>query len=112
CITIFAAALPSFVALLAVHSFPTRRSSDLPPAVVKDLKGKNTSGVSGEPQPSLLGWLREPETRLGTRQQLPPVILNGAPRGSRLDRKSTRLNSSHVSNSYAVFCLKKTSRSI
>src|SRR5699024_11630411 len=24
-----------------------------------------------------------------------------------LDRKSTRLNSSHVSNSYAVFCLKK-----
>src|SRR5437868_7981061 len=28
------------------------------------------------------------------------------PRGSR-DRKSTRLNSSHVSISYAVFCLKK-----
>src|SRR5690606_41824258 len=25
----------------------------------------------------------------------------------RLDRKSTRLNSSHVKNSYAVFCLKK-----
>src|SRR5699024_11929851 len=25
----------------------------------------------------------------------------------RPDRKSTRLNSSHVSNSYAVFCLKK-----
>src|SRR5699024_11356591 len=27
--------------------------------------------------------------------------------GSKLDRKSTRLNSSHVSISYAVFCLKK-----
>src|SRR5207249_6848617 len=27
--------------------------------------------------------------------------------GSNLDRKSTRLNSSHVSISYAVFCLKK-----
>src|SRR5437868_9212904 len=27
--------------------------------------------------------------------------------GSRQDRKSTRLNSSHVSISYAVFCLKK-----
>src|SRR5699024_11233413 len=27
--------------------------------------------------------------------------------GSTLDRKSTRLNSSHVSISYAVFCLKK-----
>src|SRR5438067_2974887 len=26
---------------------------------------------------------------------------------TRRDRKSTRLNSSHVSNSYAVFCLKK-----
>src|SRR5699024_12848058 len=28
-------------------------------------------------------------------------------RSSRQDRKSTRLNSSHVSISYAVFCLKK-----
>src|SRR5204862_2058233 len=27
--------------------------------------------------------------------------------GQKLDRKSTRLNSSHVENSYAVFCLKK-----
>src|SRR5437868_8866259 len=27
--------------------------------------------------------------------------------GKRADRKSTRLNSSHVSISYAVFCLKK-----
>src|SRR5215510_12693093 len=26
------------------------------------------------------------------------------------DRKSTRLNSSHVANSYAVFCLKKKTR--
>src|SRR5207302_2612380 len=31
---------------------------------------------------------------------------NGS-RGSDLDRKSTRLNSSHVKISYAVFCLKK-----
>src|SRR5947199_5994483 len=28
-------------------------------------------------------------------------------RSSRLDRKSTRLNSSHLGISYAVFCLKK-----
>src|SRR5438045_7917484 len=27
--------------------------------------------------------------------------------GPRQDRKSTRLNSSHLGNSYAVFCLKK-----
>src|SRR5690606_39648634 len=31
----------------------------------------------------------------------------GAVRGWNIDRKSTRLNSSHVKNSYAVFCLKK-----
>src|SRR5699024_12539697 len=30
-----------------------------------------------------------------------------SPPGSGIDRKSTRLNSSHVSRSYAVFCLKK-----
>src|SRR3712207_8976841 len=29
------------------------------------------------------------------------------PGGRRLDRKSTRLNSSHANISYAVFCLKK-----
>src|SRR5690606_5585998 len=29
-----------------------------------------------------------------------------------LDRKSTRLNSSHVKNSYAVFCLKKKKKTI
>src|SRR6266576_1199115 len=31
----------------------------------------------------------------------------GRSAGSRADRKSTRLNSSHVESSYAVFCLKK-----
>src|SRR5690625_6596323 len=31
----------------------------------------------------------------------------GKPKGAELDRKSTRLNSSHVAISYAVFCLKK-----
>src|SRR5699024_12196430 len=30
-----------------------------------------------------------------------------SPEVSKIDRKSTRLNSSHVSISYAVFCLKK-----
>src|SRR2546421_5147680 len=32
---------------------------------------------------------------------------NPSPSRSRLDRKSTRLNSSHDQMSYAVFCLKK-----
>src|SRR5690242_21285489 len=33
--------------------------------------------------------------------------LSVADDGRGIDRKSTRLNSSHMSNSYAVFCLKK-----
>src|SRR3712207_7561586 len=40
-----------------------------------------------------------PEPRLDARQDLPP--------SPRVDRKSTRLNSSHANISYAVFCLKK-----
>src|SRR5690554_7677406 len=35
------------------------------------------------------------------------VVLLLLPRGAQQDRKSTRLNSSHVRISYAVFCLKK-----
>src|SRR5215208_7373385 len=35
------------------------------------------------------------------------VAANPGPLGHRPDRKSTRLNSSHVAISYAVFCLKK-----
>src|SRR6266851_509363 len=39
----------------------------------------------------------------------PRPMLRRAPRRFRPggDRKSTRLNSSHITNSYAVFCLKK-----
>src|SRR5689334_24686117 len=35
------------------------------------------------------------------------VIAAPRPNGAAIDRKSTRLNSSHSSISYAVFCLKK-----
>src|SRR5699024_11513016 len=50
---------------------------------------------------------------LKTRGSLSParkaLVLSRVPRIARIrvDRKSTRLNSSHVSISYAVFCLKK-----
>src|SRR3712207_7835651 len=36
--------------------------------------------------------------------------LRADPRGGAVDRKSTRLNSSHANISYAVFCLKKKNR--
>src|SRR5207249_12000411 len=69
-------------ALRDLHSFPTRRSSDLFFVTL--------------PTFSLLGIL-EPEA-------MPAAFFNNTE-----DRKSTRLNSSHVSISYAVFCLKKKS---
>src|SRR5690606_32927510 len=51
-------------------------------------------------------------TYLQVQQQLPPVpdieaFLASHQTGVAQDRKSTRLNSSHVKISYAVFCLKK-----
>src|SRR5690349_22728140 len=53
-----------------------------------------------------------------TKKRLPPTVAEKTKHhildtiaamvsGARLDRKSTRLNSSHVEISYAVFCLKK-----
>src|SRR5439155_6835314 len=39
--------------------------------------------------------------------RMPNVILKMMDASAFLDRKSTRLNSSHVAISYAVFCLKK-----
>src|SRR5437762_4292948 len=38
------------------------------------------------------------------------VILDGFDLGVGIDRKSTRLNSSHRCTSYAVFCLKKKNK--
>src|SRR5207248_7173960 len=52
-----------------------------------------------------------PELSRSRRERRQPFDLEGASRaeqiGPRRDRKSTRLNSSHRTISYAVFCLKK-----
>src|SRR5207253_10840090 len=50
-------------------------------------------------------------TRGGRRVALIEPLPHGVHRAGGLDRKSTRLNSSHVAISYAVFCLKKKKRS-
>src|SRR5438477_12420176 len=47
---------------------------------------------------------------VGLRHQVDPDGTLG-PGGTEPDRKSTRLNSSHMSISYAVFCLKKKKQS-
>src|SRR5206468_10649182 len=86
-----------------LHSFPTRRSSDL-----ADLRVFQAVLFEAEfaglfvivPGRGVLGFgLRE-------------AILGADDGGSRIheDRKSTRLNSSHDQISYAVFCLKKKTR--
>src|SRR5437870_8340301 len=52
------------------------------------------------------------QSLVGTRREISIVDSQLANRLRRLntDRKSTRLNSSHVATSYAVFCLKKKKR--
>src|SRR5690348_17903247 len=91
----------SYVYLLALHPFPTRRSSDL---------RLRRSG----------GWMDQVGERLregAAKGRLPvaPLSEQAIAWAERVlaaseigpDRKSTRLNSSHPSISYAVFCLKK-----
>src|SRR5690349_24006056 len=54
---------------------------------------------------------RSGRIELGNRDHLGRAITPAARANSRIiDRKSTRLNSSHVEISYAVFCLKKKNR--
>src|SRR5207249_9046130 len=84
-------------------SFPTRRSSDLPQvASAFGLQiGAQPLGIHGI---GALVDVDEIRPRAGLRDHL-----RSGDEGERhrQDRKSTRLNSSHVSISYAVFCLKK-----
>src|SRR5690606_39727729 len=80
------------------HSFPTRRSSDL-------LIGNLQTPDDYESMFAKYGMFQSLIGNLQTDYSLPDRILSY----SSLDRKSTRLNSSHVKNSYAVFCWKKNS---
>src|SRR5690349_24006920 len=45
------------------------------------------------------------QAQIGLEELVAPSVVEADAR--RADRKSTRLNSSHVESSYAVFCLKK-----
>src|SRR5699024_11618267 len=97
--------LPLHPHLPLLHPFPTRRSSDLSPRCRSECHGPNrlpsfASFPAPEPHPV-------PPVRLPYQPTLAcvPLAVRPAP-----DRKSTRLNSSHVSISYAVFCLKKKNK--
>src|SRR5687768_17950769 len=81
-----------------LHSFPTRRSSDLlSAALIYRLVVTRSSRMARSDSECSSTELFAALTR----------CVPAAPSTVMLDRKSTRLNSSHGYISYAVFCLKK-----
>src|SRR5690606_41146859 len=86
--------------------FPTRRSSDL--QIIKKFC-KFTHKICKQ-QSSILNH-RLYLCNFKFKRMILPIIGYGdavlRKKGVEIDRKSTRLNSSHVKISYAVFCLKK-----
>src|SRR5690242_21125874 len=87
-----------------LHSFPTRRSSDLAEPGGDDRRDRLQEG-------DVLGAERV-ATGLAEQRSHAPRLAAGAEHGAELvvvalRSESTRLNSSHMSISYAVFCLKK-----
>src|SRR5690606_41889646 len=87
-------------------AFPTRRSSDL---------GSSGSVPRGVPSAPTVSFSTRASACFNRRSQCSRsasprsymVMLSSSSTSPRSDRKSTRLNSSHVKISYAVFCLKK-----
>src|SRR5205085_11632733 len=94
-----------------LHSFPTRRSSDLPAGDVRVSVGRlvNAYGSAGAAA-TLRGLQRLDQSQpvVQLHEGLVQLWAGDCTAAERtLDRKSTRLNSSHSQISYAVFCLKK-----
>src|SRR5207253_5820723 len=100
--------LPPDRAHRRLHSFPTRRSSDLGIDLIKDdhsLADQTTAPFRERVERCQEAVARANDEAGGNALYFPNVT--SGPVGMLEDRKSTRLNSSHVANSYAVFCLKK-----
>src|SRR5690606_42109010 len=91
-----------------VHSFPTRRSSDLiRDRLIKEIELSSHCYLKILPQLETVTVSATEQLRRSSADEgdidwddYTEVVPEG-------DRKSTRLNSSHVKISYAVFCLKK-----
>src|SRR5690606_40420494 len=109
---------------LDVHSFPTRRSSDLDDVLLQPAHSEVMPGQTDvsttiardiELNIPILSAAMDTVTdaRLAIAMAqaggIGVVHRNFSPedQAEQVDRKSTRLNSSHVKISYAVFCLKK-----
>src|SRR5699024_12878297 len=95
------------VDLLDLHSFPTRRSSDL--EGYSSIIWRTVTVLSQREFSFIRPWPKEKQSVTVKSWQPGAQQRNLVDSHSLLwrDRKSTRLNSSHVSISYAVFCLKK-----
>src|SRR5699024_12467058 len=79
---------------------PTRRPSDLE-SQRRTRRHYCSADCDRQPDCAPASVTRDPRSRSTERN----LVVDRSP-----DRKSTRLNSSHVSSSYAVFCLKKESK--
>src|SRR5439155_25909017 len=92
-----------------LHSFPTRRSSDLLPiAPGTNFRLRGSTGIEFSVQlPIVQAPFRVYYAYNVNRLHESIVAQQPFIDQSEIDRKSTRLNSSHVAISYAVFCLKK-----
>src|SRR5207248_4459617 len=96
----------------AQHSFPTRRSSDLRAhAMAAQIVGAPPVAGSDERDNRKL---RQPPVQVFDDRRAVVLLHLEIDAGGvkavaldQIDRKSTRLNSSHRTISYAVFCLKK-----
>src|SRR5947199_3250613 len=91
-----------FLDLVDLHSFPTRRSSDLDEQRRRHLAQERRAHDS-----SIACFTSSRRRSSSVSSSAASDTLDDL---LREDRKSTRLNSSHLSISYAVFCLKRKTR--
>src|SRR5699024_12011454 len=103
---------PPHLAHRNLHSFPTRRSSDLFDQILRDSRhierdkrrfGSRTVAMQGMSDQFFTGAGFAVNQHANRRTRKPTDNTEHVLHGWRLDRKSTRLNSSHVSISYAAF---------
>src|SRR5205814_10183467 len=90
-------------------TFPTRRSSDLHREAQQAHGGARRERVQDRGRRRARGSVGEPFA-VAPRGDRDEADLHHLAEREQQDRKSTRLNSSHLGISYAVFCLKKKRR--
>src|SRR5690606_40791604 len=93
-----------------LHSFPTRRSSDLSGSPLENIARQSGLPPGACPPKAVRTLAFSRATSFGVQPQRTSLAHPATTPGG-TDRKSTRLNSSHVKISYAVFCLKKKKNS-